>query len=290
MNFGYQDNCDELVPAVIPIYIDDDVVNINMCELTFRTKEFRAYSQATEGGGSTVKSTSSGGGTTATSSSGGGATPTSSSGGGATPTSSSGGGVAKSTDSGGGTVQSSDAGGDHRHLILAEVTDSGPVTPIRYQGITSGGLLEINGSGGDIYSAGSSGTHNHSVTVPSHSHSFTVPNHTHSVTVPNHTHSVTVPNHTHNITLPDHTHNIVHGIYMLLTLPTNVEVKVDGNLVNFSGTSGDRVDLIPYLGKDGQGKVTRGRHEIEVLPDSKARIEADVVLRLFIQSHLGGNY
>src|SRR5690625_5384859 len=60
LTFGYQDNADGNVPAVIPFYIDDDVVNVNTCELTFRLKPFRAYSQATEDGGSIVKSTSSG--------------------------------------------------------------------------------------------------------------------------------------------------------------------------------------------------------------------------------------
>src|SRR5690625_5167289 len=82
LTFGYQDNADDKVPAVIPFYIDDDVVNVNTCELTFRTKPFRAYSRATAGGGATVKSTSSGGGRTATSSSGGGTSRSTSSGGG----------------------------------------------------------------------------------------------------------------------------------------------------------------------------------------------------------------
>src|SRR5690625_6162077 len=77
LTFGYQDNADSGIPAVIPFYIDDDVVNVNTLELTFRTRPFRSYSRATEGGGAIVKSTSSGGGTVKSTSSGGGTTATS---------------------------------------------------------------------------------------------------------------------------------------------------------------------------------------------------------------------
>src|SRR5699024_11426762 len=121
MNFTYQDNCDANTPATIPFYIDDDVVNINTIELTFRTKRFRAYSQATHGGGAIVKSTKGGGGivkstkggggTTRSTTSGGSTTVTSKSGGSSTQTSSSGGGTSRSTNSGGGSSQTSAAGG-----------------------------------------------------------------------------------------------------------------------------------------------------------------------------------
>src|SRR5690625_3827849 len=42
LTFGYQDNADENIPAVIPFYIDDDVVNVNKLELTFRTLPIRS--------------------------------------------------------------------------------------------------------------------------------------------------------------------------------------------------------------------------------------------------------
>src|SRR5690625_4437117 len=119
MTFGYQDNCDDNIPAVIPFYIDDDVVNVNTVELTFRTKSFRAYSQATRGGGSIATSTAAGGAVVKSTSSGGGTTATSSSGGGTTATSSSGGGTSTSTQSGGGLTATSSSGGAHRHVILS---------------------------------------------------------------------------------------------------------------------------------------------------------------------------
>lgn len=70
---------------------------------------------------------------------------------------------------------------------------------------------------------------------------------------------------------------------------TSVRVKVDGNTVPGSALSRDRLDIVPYLDKDG-GKVSRGKHEITLLPDRPARIEALVILRVFIQSRLGGTY
>jgi hypothetical protein len=90
--------------------------------------------------------------------------------------------------------------------------------------------------------------------------------------------------------LPDHAHEIDFGIFELDEMPTKVTIKVDGNTVNFSNLDGDRIDLIPYLEKDSDGRITRGRHEVEILPNARARIEADLILRVFIRSHLGGVY
>lgn len=302
LSFNYQDNCDANIPAVIPFYVDDDVVNVNTIELTYRTKKFRAYSQATEGGGSLVKSTKGGGGTTRSTTSGGGTTATSSSGG----------GTSTSTQSGGGSSQTSAAGGDHRHKI-GEVTtgvirdSDGPVwtggrfgssvTSVRMgAGNASGSYTfihtpgEYSGTPFSLWTEGSSGSHSHSVTIPTHSHSFSTPNHTHSVNIPNHSHEVTIPTHTHEIELPDHTHDVKHAIVELDTVPTRLTIKVDGNTVPHTAISGNRVDLIPYLQKDSSGKVTRGQHEVTISPNGLARIEADLIMRVFVQSQLGGNY
>ncbi len=241
MAFSYQDNCDSNIPALIPIYIDDDVLYVNTCELTFRTKKFRAYSQATDGGGATVQSTSGGGG--------------------ATPTSSSSGEVSKTTASGG-SLQSSTGfffPGDDFITMGPAVTDY----DIHWHRIPEDRI--------------------------EHSHTFSIPNHTHNFQIPAHTHTVTIDNHTHDVTLPNHTHKIKHGIYELEEEASTIEIYVDGNKVTLSGKNGDRIDLIPYLAKTN-GKVTRGRHEITIHPSSLARIEADIILRVFIQSHLGGTY
>ncbi|SEQ23975.1 phage minor structural protein, N-terminal region [Virgibacillus subterraneus] len=260
MAFSYQDNADSKIPAKITFYVDDDVIHVNTCELTFRTTNFRTYSEATGGGGSVVKSTSSGGGTTATSSSGGGTTATSSSGG----------GTSKSTASGGGTTQSSSM-----FLLGDDAFTLGP-TVADYD--SHWHRLPANRF-----------DHNHSVTVPSHSHSFSTPNHSHSVDIPNHTHGVTIPNHTHDITLPNHTHDVLHKIIELPELPNSVTIKVDGNEILFNEIEGDRIDIVDYMSKNTDGKIKRGRHEVTILPNERARIEADLILRIFIRSHLGVN-
>lgn len=274
MTFGYQDNCDANIPAVIPFYVDDDVVNVNTVELTFRTRRFRAYSEATGGGGGIVGTTKSGGGTTATSSSGGGTSTTSGSGGGTSTTSGSGGGTSRSTAGGGGATRTASRTGAHVHPIPAPGT-------------------------GGTGTTGSAGTHDHTVSLPSHTHEFSTPNHshsislsnhTHSITISPHTHSVTVPNHSHEIELPNHTHNVLHKIVELSSTPSRVTIKVDGNTVPHTSTSGDRINLVDYLRKDSNGKIARGRHEVEILPAGLARIEADLTLRVFIQSHLGQVY
>lgn len=285
LNFGYQDNCDNTIPAVIPFYIDDDVVNVNTIELTYRTKRFRAYSGVTKGGGGLVKSTSSGGGTTATSSSGG--------------------GVSKSTESGGATTQTStvngqstetsSAGGDHSHLMF----HFGGVVNRNWANETTANMFTAHDNSAQIiaggasnpvnlYTAGSSGNHTHSVTTPAHSHNVGIPAHSHEFNTPNHQHSVTIPAHNHDVDIPDHTHEIVHRIVEAPDNPSNVVIKVDGNTVPQTALQGDRVNLAQYANKDTNGNITRGRHEITITPDKIARVEADVILRVFIRSQLGG--
>src|SRR5699024_5705613 len=311
------DNCDANTPATIPFYIDDDVVNINTIELTFRTKRFRAYSQATHGGGAIVKSTKGGGGivkstkggggTTRSTTSGGSTTVTSKSGGSSTQTSSSGGGTSRSTNSGGGSSQTSAAGGDHRHLIFS-AAGAGAPPPLKTFADANGSIVGMYSSASNLHTRGSSGNHSHSVSIPNHSHEFSTPNHTHSVSIPSHTHDVSIPSHSHNVTipdhtheidlpnhtheieLPDHTHEVKHEIIELSNMPSTVTIKVDGNTVPHTSTSGDRIDLTDYMSKDSSGKITRGRNEVTIHPNGLARIEADLICRVFIQSQLGGKF
>lgn len=321
LNFSYQDNCDTVIPALIPFYVDDDVVNINTCELTFRTKKFRAYSQATKGGGAVVDSTSAGGGTTKSTTSGGGTTQTTTSGGsvskstnsggGSSQTSSAGGGTSKSTNSGGGSTRSSSANGSHRHEMFQTngTTDPsgqhvaattaggigivlGPGTPTMTT-ISTLGAADNHSHSVDIPNHShdfSTPDHQHSVNIPSHAHDFEIPNHAHSVNIPAHSHEVTIPNHSHEITIPNHIHEVEHKITELNTTPSSVTIKVDGNTVPITATSADRIDLVNYLSKDDGGKISRGRHEIEIKPNGLARIEADLILRVFIRSQLGGQF
>lgn len=78
-----------------------------------------------------------------------------------------------------------------------------------------------------------------------------------------------------------------HEIVELDETASRVTIRVDGNTVPHTSVSGDRVDLVPYLAKDQNGKVSRGRHEVTITPNNLARVEADLILRVFIRSHLG---
>ena len=130
--------------------------------------------------------------------------------------------------------------------------------------------------------------HSHTVTTPAHTHSVSIPTHTHGFEIPNHSHEVTIPNHEHEIDLPDHTHEVKHEIVEAPESASSVIITVDGNPVPHTSTSGNRINLAEYMNKNEDGTVTRGRHEILIKPDTLARIEADVILRVFIRSQIGG--
>lgn len=274
----FADNCDASFPAVMRFYIPEDVVNINEMTLTYETTNYRAYSKTIEGGGAIVSSTASGGSSSQTSSSGGGVAKSTASGGGSSQTSS----------SGGGTTQSSSAGGDHSHLMFAPIGTGSLVGSNRMFSAAGGNIEVKTDSSGGLTTYGSSGNHSHSTTIPHHSHSVSIPSHSHDFDIPNHVHTVNIPAHTHDITLPDHTHEIKHGIFEYNTLPTAVQITVDGNALPITATSGERINLIPYLSKDSGGNIARGRYaEIKLAPNNLARINANVSSRLFIQSRIG---
>jgi len=191
----------------------------------------------------------------------------------------------KATKAGGASLETTEGGGDHRHRVFELEGDSANYTDYTgtagdpphdhlYQtswlttfralidptpGNETWGTIGINEdwSGAynlDIYTADSSGTH------------------------------------VHQIQLPDHTHEIDYGIY-LGPSPTAVTVKVDGNEVPGLSLSETDIDIVPYLAKDGEGKITRGTwHEITITPDNLGRIVANVVIQLFVQSRGGGDY
>jgi phage minor structural protein len=250
---NYEDNCDPDNPAIVKFYLPNDLVNINTMTLSYEVDSFRAYSQATEGGGANTVTSASGGSTTVTS------------------------------ESGGGSSTTSAAGGNHSHEMF-RLYDSTPRDMTGQEGFgyyskdsvgnQIGGYLTIDPFGASgLYTFGASGDHSHSVSIPLHSH------------------SVSIPSHTHDLTLPDHTHDVKHGIYRLATLPNSVTIKVDGAAIPGMNLNGQDIDIIPYLSKDSGGKVQRGTwHTVEVIPDNLARVTVNVVSRLFIQSRLGGTF
>jgi hypothetical protein len=216
--------------------------------------------------------------------SGGASIVTSSSGGG--QTTSAGGGVSDSTASGGGTTETTASGGEHQHRIFVEnVNEPLALSAKSYftnfnDAITATVNLE-SAESGDIYTYDASGDHSHSINLPSHTHSFNTPDHSH-----------TVDDHTHDIDIDPHTHDMVYGIYKHATLPSAIEITVDGNVIPQTALSGENIDIVPYLSKDSGGRIQRGTwHEITLRPtDDLALINATLIQRLFISSHLGGVY
>ncbi|MEK4779822.1 phage tail spike protein [Bacillus sp. FSL L8-0199] len=303
----YNDNCDPENPAVIKFFLPEDLVNINSLILTYEIEEFRAYSKATKGGGAIVESTSAGGAVVNSTSAGGGVVNSTSSGGGSTQTSSSGGGSTQTSTSGGGGSFTSEAGGG----AVPSTTQKSFAEMHLMSGVPQNSVGSENWGyhlhevviPGDAFSHSHTvnvpshkhqvniPAHSHSVTIPAHTHSVQIPDHTHQISIPNHTHEINIPNHTHTISLPDHMHDIQHGIYKLSEKPSRVTVKVDGNIVPVDSTSAQNINLIPYLSKDGGGKIERNKwHEITITPDKLGRVNANIISRLFIQSRIGGTF
>ena len=276
---------------------------------------------SSSGGGNTYTSTD-GGGDTYTSTGGGGNTYTSSSGGGDTYTSAAGGSSTTATGGGGSaTTDSGDAGGNDYTAITNYTgfeTDSAGGSWI--ESTSNPSNSDVSSHTHVYYRSGahthycqshahgislikhkhtvSIGSHTHTVEIPSHSHSVTIPNHSHTVTIPNHTHKVTINDHTHTVSIPSHTHNfsieahahnIEYGIYKGSTA-NSARIIVDGTTLPDTYSSFNDVDLIPYLNMDTDGKVYRGWHTVQVVPNILTRIELDLVIQLFANSRGGGQY
>lgn len=256
----FADNCDPTHPAIMKFWIPEETVRINKVELSLKTEAFRAYSRSIESAPATSSGPSSSNTTEVA--------PAISSGPSSISTTASGGGVVNSQggpqiwdiDGSYGIGEVMQMEGGHAHTI---VVDGIPYTT-SYETGHRHGLV----------------SHYHTITLPSHTHDMP---HTHIV--PAHTHAMP---HTHQI--PAHTHGIEHGIFEGPT-PTSVIVKVDGVIVSGIGANDDGVDIVPYLAKDDEGKITRGAwHTIEVVPNSLGRIVANVFTQLFAQSRGGGDF
>lgn len=311
----FADNCDPQHPAVLRFWIPEETVRINKVRLSFETEPFRAYSRAIEGGGAVSTTTEAGGGAATTTESGGATVA---------PTKTIAG---HSSLEGGATYDDQDRiitglitldhnsgnvpmvrdlpfedslrvtlpGGSHSH----DVSPSGSHNHGGAAGSHNHGNPDNLNASPTINSDGS---HTHGISGGEHSHGVTIEHghttayhthlidHSHEIEIPNHKHELNLPNHTHEINIPNHTHEIEYGIYQG-PRPDNVSIKVDGTEISAGGTSGSDIDLIPYLSKDGAGKVQRGTwHTIQIAPDKLGRVTANVVTQLFVQSRGGGNY
>lgn len=234
LNYDKADNADEQYPVKFRIYIDDDVVKINTCELTFETTKFRAYSKSLSGGGAAISTTT--------------------------------------TQAAGQSTQTSSANGSHRHRVF--VYDSvinhnwkEDVTANVFYGYNRSMPIFIQGSSqsGDIYTDQAADNHTHTVTTPAHTHNLSV-------------------------NIPAHTHDIQYGIYEDSDVADRVTVTVDGNTIPGVDTSKERFNIVEYLSKSTDGTINRGWHEIIMTPNKRARIEAQITMRVFIKSQLGGEF
>ena len=234
LNYDKADNADEQYPVKFRIYIDDDIVKINTCELTFETTKFRAYSKSLSGGGAAISTTT--------------------------------------TQAAGQSTQTSSANGTHRHRVF--VYDSvvnhnwkDDVTANVFFGYNRSMPIFIQGSSqpGDIYTDQAADNHTHSVTTPSHTHNLSV-------------------------TIPAHTHDIQYGIYEDSDVADRVTITVDGNVIPGTDTNKERFNIVEYLSKTTDGTINRGWHEIIMTPNKRARIEAQITMRVFIKSQLGGEF
>lgn len=270
-SYVMSDNCDPENPAKFKFHISEDAVNINQVLLNYEVSAFRAYSKAIEGGGEVISSTESGGGLTDT--------------------------------TGAGGFQYFNQIQTTTSVKAAETFNTLPDNYIFYPGYTgdttqTSGLHNhgiVNGTrllkeGGGSVPFIESGDHWHG--LYNHGHTIRIGDYTHSHDVniifyiPEHVHSIELPNHTHGIEIPNHTHSIEYGIYEGPT-PTSVVVKVDGNIVEGINETTGNVNVTQYLGKDEEGKIIRGWHELEIIPDDLGRVEATLHLQLFIQSRGG---
>lgn len=234
LNYDKADNADEQYPVRFRIYIDDDVVKINTCELTFETTKFRAYSKSLSGGGAAISTTT--------------------------------------TQAAGQSTQTSSANGTHRHRVF--VYDSvinhnwkDDVTANVFFGYNRSMPIYIQGSSqpGDIYTDQAADNHTHTITTPSHTHNLSV-------------------------TIPAHTHDIQYGIYEDSNVADRVTITVDGNVIPGTDTNKERFNIVEYLSKSTDGTINRGWHEIVMTPNKRARIEAQITMRVFIKSQLGGEF
>ena len=255
MQIAYADNADPDHPARLKVFIPAEMVRINKLLLQFQLEPFRAFSQATGGGGSLADTTAGGGGYA--------------------DTTSNGGGSYDSTDSGGGSYDTTgvdsytgNSSGGHNHGIY----------PGERLAIW-GGTLEDGSVVSDGYVTWvKSGDHRHVIDIPSHWHNFSVPSHSHSFSIPSHKHSFNIPS---------HTHEIKQGIYEGTTAD-NVIIKVDGNTVPVNG---NELNIVPYLSTGDGGRILRNTwHEIEIAPDKMTRIIANIFIQLFVNSRGEGDY
>lgn len=299
----FADNCDPTHPAILRFWVPQETARINKVRLSYQSEAFRAYSRSIEAAPSTTsgpssrETTASGGQTTSGPSS----TSTTASGGQTTSGPSS-----TSTTASGGTPTS----GPSTRETTANAGSSVPSTRTNHWTLSPPEFLPA-----DFMNMAGDPPHVHSMFSVAHTHQIDIPPHTHEmdhfhimgphVHGMDHTHNIgphvhgmdhthQIGSHTHGMDhthhISSHSHGIQYGIFQG-PMPTVVTVKVDGNVVPSVSANEDDIDIVPYLAKDAEGKITRGAwHTVEVIPNNLGRIVANVNSQIFVQSRGGGDY
>lgn len=255
-----QANADTRDGAKLNFFIPSEMRIINKVLAKIKIESFRAYSQATEGGGATSTTTDSGGRTYTSSEFGGANYPTTSSDGGQFQT------TGQYTIGGQSTQAENDSyhWGTHDHGIPR-------------------GTYFLTAGGGSPYGWVPSGAHSHGT----HSHDYSFPGHTHEVNMSRHNHSINIDAHSHRFTIVAHTHQIKAGIYKFGN-PQSFTLKVNNRTIRTYYSTGEEVDLTSAL-LNAQNKISRGSWQsIEIVPNDIAYISIDMMLQGFVQSR--GDY
>lgn len=240
----FEDSFDSANPAQFLYWIPPQTTYLDYIQLKVRIKPFRAYEQATLGGGSVASTSEAGGG--AINSSGGGGNHTHDV---TIPSHTH--GISASTTNSEGTGTGAH---QHRIQVIGDSASDGSLAALGYKylmvlpgagstmgacsGVT-GGYLVASSAGGLINSLSlktdcTISGHNHSISAfATNSGGGAV---TSSNASGNHTHTVTIPSHTHGFSLPNHTHAIQFGIYEDPTIATGIKIFIDG--IDFSSQLG----------------------------------------------------
>lgn len=144
----YTDNADFEHPAIIKVYLPQELVNVNKMILNYQVDKFRAYSKAIESGG----------------------------------------GIQTTTSDGGGSTKTTNNNGKHRHKVCAFDPNGivgGTERVYQSYGSQDGSglaiVLKAFGNGQDIFTLGEEQDHNHDVTIEPHNHEIEQEPHEHPI-------------------------------------------------------------------------------------------------------------
>jgi len=256
---SFYDNCSPQRPARIRFFVPDNAVHINKVMLDVRVAPFRSFSQATAGGG--------GGGVTI---------PTTNN-----QSTSTVNNDQQTTSTQAQAVQATTQAQGHNAQSFGAQHLPGNLTSNGSNLVFPPWTTVVEGHSHQLQQ------HFHVVDVAAHGHTVTIPGHGH--TVPGHSHGFTIPGHSHNFNIPDHTHQITPGIFEGTTASA-MTLMIGNTVVGHYGTTIDNVNLVPFLPTGGGGRIRRGWHTIEIIPNNITRVECNISVQLFANSRGGGQF